>query len=256
MAIRPTTKQAIKKVVITISCIGILTGGVALFKGDKIVRHFVNKKIGSDKTYTDVLDAVSETTKMDELLTPVKYDAIDAAYRDARLKGEYEAARQDLAMLYDYTLKAAICNHEGIEIGDLQNYEVWLETDNSKTGKTDITAKCAVEYEKLVTEESAGNIITKKVVKTSTSYILEDQLYDMAYNYIMLKNDYPFANKEIKGEEAFTLSQTDDNSIRLSNLDSDYLALERFLLTEDVDSKWYNGEKLGTSYEFKKYRAL
>ena len=248
------------KKVLTVGVVAALVvgGGFALsqWKGDNVARWYVNKQIGADKTYTDVMDSVSSLTKMDELLTPVNYKAMDAAYRDARVKGEYDAARYDLALLYDYTIKAAICNYEGIELTDLRNFEVWLEADKSNAGKTGLKAKCAIEFEKKVSEQTAGNVINNKIVKVTTSYELCGHLYDMVYNYVMLKNNYPFQNKEVSADEAFTLSKTDAVSEKYSDLDSDYLALERFLLTEDVETPFYSDEKLTTNFELKKVRAL
>ena len=78
----------------------------------------------------------------------------------------------------------------------------------------------------------------------------------MAYNYILLKNNYPFENKEVSADEAFVLSNTDDISRKFSDLDSDYLALERFLLTEDVELSFFNNTKLTTDFEVKKVRTL
>lgn len=246
------------KKILVIGSIGVLVGGFTLYelKGDNVARWYVNKKIGTDKTYTEIMDSVSSLTKMDELLTPVNYEAMDYAYRDARTKGEYDAARYNLALLYDSTIKAAICNYEDIELANLQNFEVWLEADKSDSGKTGLKAKCAIEYEKKVSEQTVGNVINNKIVKVTTSYELKGQLYDMVYNYEMLKNNYPFESKEVSADEAFTLSKTDVVSEKYSDLDSDYLALERFLLSEDVKTALFTKEKLTTDFELKKIRTL
>ena len=256
MALSDSTKKAIKSGVIKVGVVGVLAGGIVLTCGNLATKFVIDYKLSSTASYTDILNSVAPYTNLDEILLSSYYDGLDREYLKAYKERNYEDAKHNLMLLYEATLEASICNYEGIEFSNVENFGVWIEADNMIDEHTELVAKCFIEYDKVHNKIDENSVVTSRVIKTSTSYILEDQLYNMAYNYVMLRNDLPFINREVVEKDVCRYIDSYSNDEKFRDLDQLYISLKRFLLTEDVQVSKFNPEKLKTSYQLKKIHAI
>lgn len=234
------TKKLKVGAIITGFVIAGTSASYALFS-NKLEKNYIEHKIKKEGTsYSDVLDSVADKTTVDDILRPTSYKDILANYEYFRSAGDYEMARQYLAALTRLTLQATICEYEGIEMENVKDFSTWLDVER-KDGKVGIEAKCAITFDREEVEQLEGNIVNSQIVETSTTYNLEGQLFDMAYNIAMLRKLIIAGTDENLSEEA-----------KMQQLDDAYLSLTSFLATTEIRHKLFDEETLKNSYSLRK----
>lgn len=233
--------KKLKVVAIVSGAVILVTSATTAIFGNKLEKRYIQHKIKKEgASYSDVLDAVAEKTTIDDILRPTSYKEILNNYHQFREAEDYENARKYLAALTHLTLEASICEYEGIEMCNVREFESWLDVKKND-GEVGISAKCSITYDKEETEQLAGNVVINKVVEVSTTYNLEGQLFDMAYNIAMLKHLIVAGSQENLTEED-----------KLDQLDDAYLDLESFLATTEIKHALFDEETLKNSYSLKK----